>query len=701
MKKYLLLSLIIVSLYAKQVPFEDKISGLYIAFYDRAADYDGLNYWAKEAKKISEDKALKEIAYGFASHPKFKELYGNLDDKSFVEAIYKNVLGKQGDSSGISFWLTNLLNHNMTRDQMVANFVSSALTTDINQTNITDEEKKIAQDRQDLLENKVKIANKFTNSLKDKTNLKTTDVSIMQEDKAFKASVQILKGINESKESIRKANDFLDKIVQKIDDNKTDIMEEIITKYTPPKITNEAFKKFDKYCGDLVESFEKFAISQIKFTNQDFIDFAPLDANNTILKKYINEYKDIFVKFQENSICDAGLGVLNLRVAEKNYKQTYEKLKSFDSNITKARLSDLLGREYFLKSDKDNYVDFLKKVASEGDTDAQINLAYNFYSGKYLEKDTDEAKKYAKMAADRNITYAKELLLSIDKDKKANKPKLIFQNSLAPTPEQIKQYDLLKEPNFSSKTPVANANLNPPQTNKTIEKLKKEADKNAQASYELFWRYSIQKDENQTKLYLQKAADLGLYIAKARLAYAQMTGKLEGFSYEKKLQLGAKTFRELAKDGNFYAMQMLGHMYENGYIYNQRFDQAFLWYGSMVEFGDACGYEKLGDLFRYVFYTEKAEEYYEKSIKYDCKSGYRKLGLLYSDDLYKEANYEKALEYFKQGSDLKDTKSSILAGNLYSKTDIKNACKYWQIAIDKNATSTNDDFSKNYEKHCK
>ena len=88
---------------------QQKIAWLYIAFFNRAADKEGLDYWESRASLLGEIVAIKELASGFALHPKFTDLYSGLSNQEFVDTIYKNTLGKAGDSEGIAYW-TNQLN---------------------------------------------------------------------------------------------------------------------------------------------------------------------------------------------------------------------------------------------------------------------------------------------------------------------------------------------------------------------------------------------------------------------------------------------------------------------------------------------------------------------------------------------------------------------------------------------------------------
>ncbi|WP_415251194.1 DUF4214 domain-containing protein [Sulfurimonas sp.] len=204
------------SSYASTV--EEKIAGLYIAFFNRAADKNGLEYWKAEAGTLGEAEAVKTLAFGFAAHPKFAALYESLENEQYVEAIYINTLGQAGDAEGIAYW-KKLLDDGMTRSDMVAEFVSISLDFDRNdpQYDALHAEAILglntgtfaldrAQERQDLLKNKVSVSLKFVSLLNEETNLEEgtnpSDSDSLDLDKKFRASVNVLSCITHEANAI-------------------------------------------------------------------------------------------------------------------------------------------------------------------------------------------------------------------------------------------------------------------------------------------------------------------------------------------------------------------------------------------------------------------------------------------------------------------------------------------------------------------
>ena len=170
-------SLLVTQAEAKEASIEESISGLYVAYFNRAADQSGLKYWKSQAKIAQENNKvisdiLKEISNDFYGNKAIATLYSPLDDKTFVERIYQNILGADGDKAGITFWI-DALKGGTTRSDMITDFVQAVLTLDLNHVTFptySELELKNAQQRQDLLSNKVTVAIDYTNHFGELTN---------------------------------------------------------------------------------------------------------------------------------------------------------------------------------------------------------------------------------------------------------------------------------------------------------------------------------------------------------------------------------------------------------------------------------------------------------------------------------------------------------------------------------------------------
>lgn len=91
----------------------EAITELYIAYFNRAPDALGLFYWGTEfAKGFS----LEQIATSFFAQPETRTTYAHvlgaqgqlLNTEGFVDAVYRNVLGRDPDPDGFAYWVDQL-----------------------------------------------------------------------------------------------------------------------------------------------------------------------------------------------------------------------------------------------------------------------------------------------------------------------------------------------------------------------------------------------------------------------------------------------------------------------------------------------------------------------------------------------------------------------------------------------------------------
>lgn len=94
---------------------------LYGGAFNREPDASGLNYWIQQRQK---GVALDRMATKFAASGEFERLYGDLANRAFVEQVYRNVLDRQPDASGISYWVGKL-NTGTTRGKVIVGFTES------------------------------------------------------------------------------------------------------------------------------------------------------------------------------------------------------------------------------------------------------------------------------------------------------------------------------------------------------------------------------------------------------------------------------------------------------------------------------------------------------------------------------------------------------------------------------------------------
>ena len=98
---------------------------LYNAAFARFPDSDGLKYWID--KYSSGENDSRAVASSFLISDEFKNLYGdNVSTSTYVNNLYKNVLGRDADASGLNYWTGQLNNGIETRYEVLLGFSESA-----------------------------------------------------------------------------------------------------------------------------------------------------------------------------------------------------------------------------------------------------------------------------------------------------------------------------------------------------------------------------------------------------------------------------------------------------------------------------------------------------------------------------------------------------------------------------------------------
>lgn len=109
----------------------DRISELYVAFFNRVPDADGLQYWLQQ---FQSGRSVNSIADDFyAAGVQFSALTGysaNATNTDFVNRIYRNVLGRAdgADADGLAYWSAELSSGRASRGALVNTILDSAHT---------------------------------------------------------------------------------------------------------------------------------------------------------------------------------------------------------------------------------------------------------------------------------------------------------------------------------------------------------------------------------------------------------------------------------------------------------------------------------------------------------------------------------------------------------------------------------------------
>ena len=148
------------------------IEELYVAFFNRVPDADGLSYWINQ---MSAGQTINQIADAFynagVQYSSVTGFSAGMSNADFVNVIYRNTLGRSdgADADGLAYWTAKLASGEATRGTLVAKILSDAhaFKGDATWGWVPD-----------LLDNKLAVANTFAVTLG--LNYNTPEASISQ-----------------------------------------------------------------------------------------------------------------------------------------------------------------------------------------------------------------------------------------------------------------------------------------------------------------------------------------------------------------------------------------------------------------------------------------------------------------------------------------------------------------------------------------
>ncbi|WMW79928.1 DUF4214 domain-containing protein [Undibacterium cyanobacteriorum] len=106
-----------------------RLMELYVAFFNRVPDADGMAYWISESKAGKSIYQIADIFYGagvmFSDLTGFSSTMTNID---FIRVVYRNVLGRAdgGDAEGVNYWNNELSSGKASRGSLVSTMLDAA-----------------------------------------------------------------------------------------------------------------------------------------------------------------------------------------------------------------------------------------------------------------------------------------------------------------------------------------------------------------------------------------------------------------------------------------------------------------------------------------------------------------------------------------------------------------------------------------------
>jgi hypothetical protein len=105
----------------------EQIERLYIEYFQRPADPEGLKFWV-DAMNTGHPGMLAQIEHDFATSAEYQRMYSGMNNQQMVETVYHNVFGRAADTEGLNFWTNALDTHSINIETMAREIVNGALT---------------------------------------------------------------------------------------------------------------------------------------------------------------------------------------------------------------------------------------------------------------------------------------------------------------------------------------------------------------------------------------------------------------------------------------------------------------------------------------------------------------------------------------------------------------------------------------------
>ena len=101
-----------------------QLQELYVAYFGRAADPNGLDYWTEKGITTS------QFAADMYVQAEFKDVYGSLSTEAQVNQIYKNLFDREADVTGLNYWTLEVNLGNLKIAEIATHLIWAAQNND-------------------------------------------------------------------------------------------------------------------------------------------------------------------------------------------------------------------------------------------------------------------------------------------------------------------------------------------------------------------------------------------------------------------------------------------------------------------------------------------------------------------------------------------------------------------------------------------
>lgn len=111
--------------------YYEAVQEIYLAYYGRAADQEGLAYWS--VRLDEENGNLDEIIESFANSEESQNRYGDLGNAEKISSIYQSLFGRDPDDGGLDYYLNQLQTGQMTQATIMLDVLNGARGNDLDE----------------------------------------------------------------------------------------------------------------------------------------------------------------------------------------------------------------------------------------------------------------------------------------------------------------------------------------------------------------------------------------------------------------------------------------------------------------------------------------------------------------------------------------------------------------------------------------
>jgi len=125
--------------------YRRRVTAMYVAYYGRPGDAGGIEFWAQRLNEVNGD--LSEIVDAFGNSEEYRDRFGDLDPQELVNNIFVQLLGRDADPEGLTFYSNGFRSGEFSLASIALNIFDGASGRDL-----------------DTIDNKLSIADAFTSA---------------------------------------------------------------------------------------------------------------------------------------------------------------------------------------------------------------------------------------------------------------------------------------------------------------------------------------------------------------------------------------------------------------------------------------------------------------------------------------------------------------------------------------------------------